>query len=543
VLGSEEAYTTLAEGQVAEWEKKRNRPDPSKVQAAKDRALASKDEKKRLIREFVTNKNTNEFYGRDIGSLIKDWVNDNKKLKSTVENFEEYLRPKGVTSSDMQLSYAERLASDRSLHQAMNEVAQEKIGKLVNSGNLDALLRAAGVDKGTLPHRKLKELILLDDWNELAPMAEPMIYSGGPEAIDILYDRYIKNTGITLLPYSGTGLSITDYDNNNIEKPNKIVTIPGHNTRSELLKSMASYQHLTIDAVNRDYVATVICPERFVYRNPVLYPRKTALVSGSTGFILRSDENGNTAAWINPYMPTIGTTTTGKFFAAYNPTEFNPQTGEWTAATYLPAPLLSHVDNFQFFKLNSASFRLTPLQSQMNSSGNFQIAFIDLYGGGQPIIPQQGVMQNAYYQTGNGLTTYRGINLPIDNSNFMHYKNYSVDFQGGFYILLTGCEPETNIAKIDIFYNYEIIPTTTETQFSVVDLPIPGVRTAEFLSNMNSVLPGLQMLSYEEALTLATRLRNTSPQYDEQFEAVMNFVIEHVPAIAKATGLSRRSIY
>lgn len=539
---------TLLTGAAPTWAENHVAPNQQKIQAAKAKALASKEDRKKEMRTYLQDGEQNKILGRKITDLLKDWQEGGNKqnvIKTAINQFEDFIKPKNVTSSEMGLSYQDRLYADRQLNQAINELATEKMGYLVSSGNLDTLLKAAGISKNSLSHRKLKELILLDDWDELAPMAEQAIYTGGPEALDILYDRYVRNTGASLLPYSKSGLSITDYSSNFTSEPSKTTRIPGHTTRHELLKTMTSYEFLTPDSVSKDYLASVVCPERFTYRNPVIFPKRTALVSGSTGFILRSDANGNTGFYINPQNPAVATAdlSTAAFFAVHDFTEFVPQTGAWTDATQVDPPLRAQRSNFLFFRRCSCAVTVTPLQSQLNAAGNFQFAYFDIFGGGKPVVPQQGLMQNSYYQTGNGMSTFRMIDLPIDNQPYMAWRELNSEFSGGMYGILTGCQPETNIAKVEIHYNYEIIPTATQTQFSVTDLPTPGVRTADFLSNLLQVLPGLQALSFEEALTLATRVRNAPPDYDALFEVIFNYIIEHVPSLARASGLSKRSQY
>jgi hypothetical protein len=82
--------------------------------------------------------------------------------------------------------------------------------------------------------------------------------------------------------------------------PNKVSVIPQVSVSMMGLGQPLSKECYRIDGVATDYIASMICPERYVYRKPTPYPQKTAIASGSTEFILTSDATGNTAFWVNP---------------------------------------------------------------------------------------------------------------------------------------------------------------------------------------------------------------------------------------------------
>jgi len=496
-----------------------NPPPPDRnqdeINLARAKITASRQQKAGRIKNYINDPNKNIYKGKTIEELVTLWNTDRQGVLQQLGKFEEEIRPKGFSARQLGISYQEKEEHDRQLNAAMNDVAMEKLGFILNSNNLDAIAKHLNIQDVGL-RKKLKELILLDDWDMLIPAAANAFIEYGPSAISWLWDRFVKPMMLRVLPTHDEGLTLFDYSNNNIQDPNKVSMIPNVNMFSEKLKDLAGSEQLLKDAVNRDYLATLITPERFCFRRPMPFPKRTALVSGSTQFVLQSDDNGNTAFYVAPWNATIpdADNKPESFYAAYNLTGLNPSTGAWTAATYVRRPLDQTI--FNRWTLTAMAVQVTPIASPDSAAGNFQMAFMPEVGLGlsKPAYPQAGLAQSGYYQSGNALTTYRSIWLPTSFGQEMYANEEVLGFQDGFYGLLTGCEANTAIAKVEIHYVYEIIPTVTQTQYSVVDFATPGVKTNDVTTTLAYVCPGMQMLTLPDAFELSMCFKSAQPNYD-----------------------------
>jgi hypothetical protein len=486
------------------------------IQRAKRNTQADRSEKKKILKSFIDDGSKNPYKGQPLADILAAWKDDPDQVKTVLNRMEEYIRPKNVSSSQMGITYEERQRNDREWLQVMNEVASEKVGFLLTSGNIQKICEKFGItDSGV--RKKLRELILLDDWEVIVPMAAAALEEYGPPAISYLWDRFVRPYLARTFPGHDEGLTLDDYSSNNIQDPNKISLIPNVNVFSEKLKDLSGSDQLLKDAVNKDYLSCLLCPERFTYRRPLTYPKRTALVSAGTQFILTSDDNGNTAFWVSPWNGNLpaANNTPQAFFAAFNPTGFVPNTGEWTDASYTNGPLNPAL--FNRWTLTAMSVTITPISSPDNTAGQIQLSYFPEIGLGtatQPVFAQAGLSQTGFYQSGNALNTYRSIWLPTSYGTTLYANEVQPGHQDLFYGLITGAAENTNVAKVDVYFVYEVIPTLAQLQYSVSDFATPGVRTDDAITTLTYASPGMQMLTLDDAFDLALCFKTAHPTYD-----------------------------
>jgi hypothetical protein len=275
---------------------------------------------------------------------------------------------------------------------------------------------------------------------------------------------------------------------------------------------------LDMSAVNTEYIASAICPERFAFRAPVTFPLKTGLVKGATQFNLTTDANGNTASVINPWnVAYTGAPNAADFFALTNPTLFDPDTGSFGVAPAITPPLAGSIGNIEQIKIIGFSVKVTPIGSLTTAAGFYQIAYFPLANtlsqfGPFFLFSQVATRTNPYYQSGNTLTTYRSTFIPDQTDTYIQAGPASPEFEF-FYILITGAAPNTNVATIEVNYLVEVIPTPDQVQITVMDYALPGVRTSDFLYAIHYMHPGLQMLTLDDAYEIADKIANSDSDY------------------------------
>jgi len=89
------------------------------------------------------------------------------------------------------------------------------------------------------------------------------------------------------------------------------------------------------------------------------------------------------------------------------------------------------------------------------------------------------------------LTQYASNRLPCDDNDEEYvfpttsglFPDGSNTFTEGWYILMTGCQPNTIVAKVDVYLVGEFFPTLAAST-SVVDKANRGIATTECIANL-----------------------------------------------------------
>ena len=471
---------------------------------------------------------------KNVGRTLQDLLSryNDQDVQADLSGIEQVLYPyKGVPASQLGISYAER-QSDKKL--ANDVLMQYDINKL-GDGDVVKGLQTVKTLLSMTPlnmHKKMKELIALDDFGGLIDLMKGFMPGVATKVVDLATTvgiPFIKNKISDWLGESSTG--------NNVQKPNKTVISGPSSTTMQPSVSMLGGR-ISFDTVNNGYIATVLCPEKFAYRSYVPgAPVKTAIVQGRLTSVLTTDGNGNTAAIIIPASATSlaaqSAIKNGDAFMMINPPSFTPTAGGYgqlTAANFVAGPLSTNVSSIYQYRVVGFSINVVPITSANNSQGNVQLGFFqDITNTTATLvpIPQIAVQNGGWYQSGNLLSTYRAIYLPDYLYDFTPVCNQGgttpdLAFGEEFYVLITGAAANTNVAKIDISYVYEIIPVNTATQLSFLDYGIPGPATLDALSTMLVYNQGLAMLDKNKAIDLGNKVITASNKYDEILQLVMS---------------------
>ena len=92
----------------------------------------------------------------------------NQPLK--VEPFIAEYRDKigrGVTSGDLGLQYIDKQLQDNQIYDIENELFRSKFEQTPSGANLDTIKKHYSIP--SIPNSKLKELMMLDDWESIFP--------------------------------------------------------------------------------------------------------------------------------------------------------------------------------------------------------------------------------------------------------------------------------------------------------------------------------------------------------------------------------------
>jgi len=513
------------------------------IQAALTLMRSGKEAKKKRIDFALNDPSKNKVKGRGLVDLVKAFNRKNDEVLESIKTIEHLNRPENYTARQLGIPYQEKQAYDQENNQALNEMFELKAGFPRSAENLK-MLRGYLAKQGVvlnheLTNNKLRDLVLLDDWSTIAKHAVPLIIQHGPKVIDWLWNKFVKRLEGWNAPGQDAGMWIGDYSNNNVFTPSKQAISGGSNLHGSLFRDRSEVipSRYTYDAVNTDYVATFICPERYGFRQPTAQQLKTGVVMGSTEIILVSDTNGATMITINPNNISLGAGAAGdNFFAMANPANFDPITGNFDIAgtSVFAGPLAGAVDSLDQIRVTAFSVQITPITSMTTSQGNYQLAYFQQSAALGTVsaaridgIGQQSYMINQYYQTGNSLTSYRQLRIPDINDYTYTPLNVNSSQYEYMNTLITGAQPNTRVAKVDIFYVCEVIPTPGQAQLTVMDYPQPGIRTNDCLANIVYAFSALHSLTFDQAFQLAERIKTGGCSYDEVLSHVLKFSVKY----------------
>jgi len=484
-------------------------------------------EKTAAIESYLKDPKKNAYAGKKLSSLLIDYYagkdsEAGKAIRSQLKDFEDSYDPRSFTTNqfkevDPNFTFKQREALEKQTNTALDE-AVYRMKKIMPTGdNLNKIMTRWNLPQGSISHKKLRELLALDDFGTIAQHAIPLILEHGPKAIAYLWDKFAKKARAWIAPGQDAGLWEGDYTNNAVFNPLKVAVQPGINTKTVLMKDRKDLSgvRLQSDAVAVEYISTLICPERFQWRQPQTLPLKTAISGPTTEFVLTSDANGNAAAWINPNQVSYaGAGTVADFYIQYNPTVFNPVTGAYTAITNLNSPMAANNASYEQIRVTSTVVQVTPVASITTAQGGIQMGYFPYLAQASNVTTQASLMTNAYYQSGNFLQTYRMTTVPDGENAVYQTSGVSTGLNEMFYILITGAPASTKVAKIDIYPQVEFMPTPGQTIMSPVSYPLPGVRTNDLISVMEYAFPAVEMLTFDQAFELASSVFNCHPTYD-----------------------------
>jgi len=529
------------------WRNSYKQPSRSAIEQARMLLMEPYQQKYDRVQQFITSPTTNPYVGSDLTALAERYKEHDDKLKTTIDKLDHLLEAKNITSSDLGLTYQQRQNAKRIDNTVFNDAVYDKSQIIANATNLKFLKIALGLNDDEITNRQMKALILLDDWPSILAKAIPLIIEYGPKLANFLYEKFAKpamqraqanlnkaskttmnlSTANTLDGHD-TGLSITDFSNNNVQGPNKSAWMPGVNVFSDSIR-VFSNRAIMYDGVNTKAIAATFCPEYFSARFPSYVADKTTLTRASAKFSLTTDANGNTSALLeyNNICTSSASATTA--FLAINPTGFVPTTGAATNWTYLPGPLSGSNTSIASYRIVGMAATVIPTTSANNSQGQIELA----YWQGQrntaatPAIPQASLSTSGAYQIGNFLTGYRSIYTP----DFLYYDGFHVEnFVEYLQVLITGAPASSTVATLEVSWVLEIVPqipvsfTNTDTQYAE-----PGPMSEELVSNIFNVFPAIQILTLDDAYALANAIYQSHACFNGVMEAILGYTKIYKP--------------
>lgn len=220
-------------------------------------------------------------------------------------------------------------------------------------------LQSNEVDISKLSHKKLRQLILLDDWASIARTAIPLIVKHGPRAVEYLWNAFLPK----LRELAGMDAGLWEGDcAQNSTQPSKVALWSGVNKDQGNIQPLTARSN-TYQDVSVDFLCSVICPERYSERRFDIVPQKTSLITGSIQYTITSDANGNTAAIVFPDNPFASGGGMVNSYAMVNPSGLAPTTGVTTAWTYGSGPVSTLSSQLIKSRISTASVAFTPTLS------------------------------------------------------------------------------------------------------------------------------------------------------------------------------------
>lgn len=380
-------------------------PVDRKRRAAEFAKLSKRDQATLVAKAVDAVKTEFKLGNQSIAQITTRYNDNDPSVRNAMASFAD-IEFKDVTARDLGLTYAERQSLARDVYAAENAAIAAKIHAVPSSENLDriiAFLKGKGIPVDALSHKKLRQLLLLDDWSSIFKTALPLIVQHGPALINKLWEHYLPRirdlAGMDAGLWEGDTPSFTGV-------PSRMSLWPGVSkdlaTAPITSLNTATMSHYPTE-VNADYIASVICPERYCERRYDPAPQRTSLVSGSIQYTLTTDSSGNCQALLFVDNPFGSGSSLQNSYVVHSPSGYNPTTGALTAWTYGLGPLATLSSQLIKSRPSSVSCTFTPTLSQNNNQGNVATAmFID---DTQPTnvlgYSQAQILQNPFMSTGN----------------------------------------------------------------------------------------------------------------------------------------------
>lgn len=338
-------------------------PPKERVDAAKKFMRLSPADQASLVKGIVSQiKKSNGIDGTELLPVVKRYENSDRAVLLAIQQLQDQVEGLNVSARDLGLSRPDYLKLKQDVYQAENSVIQQKVGFSPSSANLEAVLQylqSNEVDISKLSHKKLRQLILLDDWASIARTAIPLIVKHGPRAVEYLWNAFLPK----LRELAGMDAGLWEGDcAQNSTQPSKVALWSGVNKDQGNIQPLTARSN-TYQDVSVDFLCSVICPERYSERRFDIVPQKTSLITGSIQYTITSDANGNTAAIVFPDNPFASGGGMVNSYAMVNPSGLAPTTGVTTAWTYGSGPVSTLSSQLIKSRISTASVAFTPTLS------------------------------------------------------------------------------------------------------------------------------------------------------------------------------------
>lgn len=119
---------------------------------------------------------------QDTDTLVRRYIEGDRKVRDAVNTLDQELRPdKGILSSDLEMSYADRQRFKKQTFSIEEEIIAGKVGSPVTKA---IWVKWCNDHNKTIPYKIWRELIELDEWDsEIKPNILKLMSHAGPEGV------------------------------------------------------------------------------------------------------------------------------------------------------------------------------------------------------------------------------------------------------------------------------------------------------------------------------------------------------------------------
>jgi hypothetical protein len=491
-------------------------------------------EVKKTISEFkneivsaLKDKNTFPDAGKGFETLAEKFRANDSTLKDEMDKLGSLIIPKGVTSSEAGITFAERTDMKARLYKAENEIIRAKIGFEPSAENLLLIATKAGLaENGVYTDgangSKIRELLLLDDipsWLKTAAgLALPFIKNIpviGPLAgavggmLGLGQDAGIDpadKTSIVSLPWTK---QFTNYQRvmEKADREAKDFKVGFTDSVKELHKLGGEIYDMNV--VNSKWVAGYLTPDNWGgSAMPQNQSRKVFSAVDTKVYQFSSDANGNVAIAIFPnQIFSNGSTGTQCFINQY--IGWVRATGSFPSSVQTVGPLNPQQNLFSKFLISQ--FRITTrcLLSDLNNSGMTELTyFSDQATGLVPQVPATTFTSTSYKVLSNKC---EGIvrQWPVFNPVLTTVNPSGTNTDNYFFIVFSGLPINTaNCFEVVVSYSVDCTTAGTTNAASWLNFSYPdiGPATGPMMNSLLSQYPWLLFLSEQAGAELSSAI-------------------------------------
>lgn len=515
--------------------------DPTTIQQHIELYNKTKDlqSKEDALVDFM-NSNAVAKQHRQLTALSKQFIAGDPEVTEAIQGLEKVLNPfaniRGKTLEPYGYSMQDKMQSKRYANAALNDFIAAKFNLPMEEALQlvkDAEVTIDDMTNKGITHRKIKELLAIDDWSTVARYAAPLLMKYTPQAAKWAWDKYILPK---ISSWSGGDEGFITEDSVDPMIAFKRSYLTGFNREVTGVRNVdrAEFKHPSTSAgVSTHSLKTHLCPEYYVHRQTTKYPEKTAVGSFMQEINVTTNTAGAALIFICPGC-FANTGLTAPYTSVYNANTFSPDTmnqiGIPNAYTGPVSSILSTVS--KRVRLCGFSLQVVPIVSY-NTAGYIQLSYFSTSMTGSPGAPitegsgyiPSDLSQAPYYSAGNNKTVYRMIALPnnqtIDGwTNPVGTDNLGTDT---FAIMFTGFPSTVAAAKIQVFMTFEFIPRSNYNPICALSFPQQGPLTNEFLSAILARFPILQSLTNQDAKRFTDDLPDHTLSYDHLMQIVTDY--------------------
>jgi len=511
----------------------------SDVQRFKNQMKKELSDLKREFNEVILNKDKFPDEGKSIEQIAEKVKSGDAEIFRQLNDIKDILLPKGVTTSQLQLPYADVLQTRKNVFATENELFYDKTGYYPSATNLKILgtqLKLFDPTKGpkgtwlyNLNDTKMREIVLLDDFGSflkdiisapvnaigglvkgvtdvaghVLPLAKPlagMLGLGLDTGIDPA-DR----PNLVKMPWAQQFINIPQIEDRARRQVDEY--LPGHVRAFETLDKLGS-RLFAQDIISSEWLAGWLSPNNYGGCSmPQKQARKVFTASDTKVYQFASDANGEIVLAINPYNIFNPAATNSSFFIQQQ-VQWVRATGAATSFINTAGSLAAQQGLFASFIMSQFEITTRSILSDLNNSGMTELAyFSDQTQPGTLIIPGNTLSSTSYKTLSNkveGVIRQWPVFEQMPSSTGGAYQ--PVDF---FFIVITGLPAVTTAFELTISYSVDCTTSANANSASWLAFKYPeiGPATGNLMNALLSQYPWLLFISEQHAADLAAQIR------------------------------------